>query len=96
MGLSVCFFLTVSLSYFTVPLILQAFFSLSLFACVLCQIVARLLGGDTAACLLAKLRAEYQCSATVTAGSICPFEMERDSVMGERNGSRGNRGKSSG
>jgi len=37
-----------------------------------------LLEADTAAWLLAKLRAEYQCSATVTAGNICPFEMERE------------------
>lgn len=40
-----------------------------------------LLEADTVAWLLAKLRAEYQCSATVTAGNICPFEMERDSKI---------------
>lgn len=39
------------------------------------------LEADTAVWLSAKLRAEYQCGTTVTAGNICPFETE-----GERKG----------
>lgn len=70
------FFFSSSLSYFPVPLILQDF-SQSLCVCALCQIAVWLLEADTAAWLLAKLGAEYQCSGTVTAGNICPFKMER-------------------
>lgn len=87
------FFLFLSLSYFTVPLILQDF-SQSLCVCALCQIAVWLLEADTAAWLLAKLRAEYQCSATVTAGNICPFKMERGGKCNiEGEGENGDGGK---
>lgn len=62
-----------------------------------------LLEADTAAWLLAKLRAEYQCSTTVTAGNICPFEMDGErkreretetvNKMGAENTERGKEGR---
>lgn len=74
------------LSYFSAPLILQALSRLSLSA--LCRIAVWLLEAATAARLSAKLRAEYQCSATVTAGNICPFEKRRKGGERRRDGHR--------
>lgn len=48
----------------------------------------RLLEADTAVRLSANLRAEYQCGTTVTAGNICPFEMEVKREKDEAEGGR--------